>query len=480
MAVAEINQPVRIAIIGGGFCGVLTAIHLLRDKSQYQHIHIINKGAVFTKGVAYAPHTASLLLNVPNGRMSALPDMPDHYVQWLGKQYPALQNVETLSAEFSTRQQYGEYLNDLWDDAVSKVDYPNRISVYNDVAEDITEEGEYLHIHLQNHMLLMVDVVILATGNEQPVLPAGLDKDLQNSSYYFNDPWKGSCIKNIKPADAILIIGNGLTMADTVAGLTENGITQTIHTISPHGYRLKPWHEEKSPYATINWNEIISYDASLLNLLKVFNYHRKKATDLDQSAYPLIDSLRPHLQKIWQGFTLKEKQQFIKYLSAYWNSIRHRLPVPMHEMIMRLQNKGRLITHVGYLTSVRESGNGLEVVLSCNGQLKQLKVQRIINCTGPAIDIGKSGNILLQNLSEKGLITPGPCGLGINAEAESGKVITAGGTQKNNLFVIGSNLKGVLWESTAVPELRLQAQKLARHISSTKNNQCVPVVETVV
>jgi len=139
-----------------------------------------------------------------------------------------------------------------------------------------------------------------------------------------------------------------------------------------------------------------------------------------------------------------------------------------------------LITHGGYLTSVKESGNGLEVVLSCNGQLKQLKVQRIINCTGPAADIGKSGNILLQNLSEKGLITPGPCGLGINAEAESGKVITADGTQKNNLFVIGGNLKGVLWESTAVPELRLQAQKLAQHISSTKNNQYVPVVETVV
>lgn len=471
MAIAETNQPVRIAIIGGGFCGMLTAIHLLQDESQNQQIHIINKGAVFTKGVAYAPHTAGLLLNVPNGRMSALPDAPDDYVKWLLKQYPNGYNQELLATEFSTRQQYGEYLNDLWNDTVSKSRYCNQIKVYNDVVEDITEENDQLHIHLKSHWLLTVDIAILATGNEQPGFPAGLDRSLQKSNHYFNDPWKKDCIENTEPTGDILIIGNGLTMADTVIGLAENGITQKIHTISPHGYRLKPWHEKKVSCVPINWNEVISHDASLLNLLKFFNYHRKITVALNQSVYPLIDSLRPHLQRIWQGFSLKEKQQFINYLSAHWNTIRHRLPVQMHDVINYLKAKEQLITNSGYITSVKETGDRLAVTLNCNGQVKQLTVQRIINCSGPATDITKSGNVLLANLAKSGLISAGPCGVGINADSGMGNVITSNRVQKNNVFVIGSNLKGVLWESTAVPELRLQAQKLARHILLTKANK---------
>lgn len=478
MAIAETNQPVRIAIIGGGFCGVLTAIHLLQDKNRYQQIHIINKGAVFTKGVAYAPHTAGLLLNVPNGRMSALPDVPDHYVQWLLKQYPNCYSQESLAAEFSTRQQYGEYLNDLWNDTVSKSGYCNQIKVYNDAAEDITEDGDQLHIHLQSHWLLTVDIAIIATGNEQPGLPSGLDRSLQKSNYYFNDPWKKACIENIEPTGDILIIGNGLTMADTVIGLAENCVTQTIHTISPHGYRLKAWQETKISCPTINWNEVISHDASLLNLLKFFNHHRKIAVALNQSVYPLIDSLRPHGQKLWQAFSLKERQQFIKYLSAHWHSIRHRLPVQMHDVINCMQTKGQLITNSGYITSVKETGDRLAVTLNCNGVVTQLTVQRIINCTGPATDIGRSGNVLLANLAKSGLINAGPCGVGINADAERGAVITANRVQKANLFVIGSNLKGVLWESTAVPELRLQAQKLARHILLIRANKYTQVVES--
>ena len=43
MALAETDKPMKIAIIGGGFCGILTAINLLRDREQRLHIHIVNK-----------------------------------------------------------------------------------------------------------------------------------------------------------------------------------------------------------------------------------------------------------------------------------------------------------------------------------------------------------------------------------------------------------------------------------------------------
>jgi uncharacterized NAD(P)/FAD-binding protein YdhS len=67
-------------------------------------------------------------------------------------------------------------------------------------------------------------------------------------------------------------------------------------------------------------------------------------------------------------------------------------------------------------------------------------------------------------MAQAGMITPGPFDLGINTYPDDCSVIKASGERLTNLFVIGSNLKGMLWESTAVPELRVQAQKLATHI----------------
>ncbi len=43
-----------IGIIGGGFSGLLSAIHLTEQAQQPLHIYIINKGSDFPKGIAYS------------------------------------------------------------------------------------------------------------------------------------------------------------------------------------------------------------------------------------------------------------------------------------------------------------------------------------------------------------------------------------------------------------------------------------------
>jgi uncharacterized NAD(P)/FAD-binding protein YdhS len=53
--------------------------------------------------------------------------------------------------------------------------------------------------------------------------------------------------------------------------------------------------------------------------------------------------------------------------------------------------------------------------------------------------------------------------LGVDASAE-GHVINKNNEVSDKLFAIGSLLKGKLWESTAVPELRIQASRLAEII----------------
>lgn len=470
---AETDQPIRIAIIGGGFCGTLTAINLLQDAEQSLHIHIFNTDKPIGCGVAYDPHTDGLLLNVPNGNMSAFPDKPTHFLEWLVEhnQVPANEQ-ERLRTEFSPRRVYGQYLSQLWRDELDKQGYNKRIWVYNDRAINIIEADDKVHICTNKYPQVPAHIAILATGNDKPNFSPGLDVSLKTDPRYFGDPWKRDCIENFEQKNDMLVIGNGLTMVDTVIGLMENGCTQTIHTISPHGYRLKPWKDTKEPYITEPG--ILDNISKLSDLVSLINKHRKLADKRDQSIYPLIDALRPKIQSTWQAFSWEEKRKFIKFLSTAWDRIRHRLPTQMHNIVENMRAKGKLVTHKGSIISTTILPDKIRVTINSEGETKLLNVQRIINCTGPETNISRSSNELLNTLAKDGIICPAPFNLGINTDPD-GCIITANGIRKPKLFAVGGNLKGTLWESTAVPELRQQAKEMAAHILSELSKNIQPV-----
>ncbi len=85
---------------------------------------------------------------------------------------------------------------------------------------------------------------------------------------------------------------------------------------------------------------------------------------------------------------------------------------------------------------------------------------RVINCTGPSLNILKSKSLLIQNLTKRGMIQPDELFLGIHTDSD-GHVIDTKGQVNNAIYTLGGNLRGLLWESTAVPELRVQAAKLS-------------------
>jgi uncharacterized NAD(P)/FAD-binding protein YdhS len=71
----------------------------------------------------------------------------------------------------------------------------------------------------------------------------------------------------------------------------------------------------------------------------------------------------------------------------------------------------------------------------------------------------------LKNCLLIGIITQDSLKLGIRTDTESYQIIDAGGKPHKHLFTLGSNLKGELWESTAVNELRTQAEQLAMKLA---------------
>ena len=108
--------------------------------------------------------------------------------------------------------------------------------------------------------------------------------------------------------------------------------------------------------------------------------------------------------------------------------------------------------------------DGFEIFLNHHPKIPSFVAGNIINCSGPELDPKKCENVLLRNLAMKGMIVSDEIGLGFKADIETGAVLDFSGSINKSMFTLGGNLKGVFWESTAIPELSAQAAVVASEI----------------
>ncbi len=95
----------HVVIVGAGFSGTLLAINLLRHDGPAATL--IERADAAGLGVAYGTRQSDHLLNVRAANMSAFPDAPGHFVEWL-----AAQAMAADGAAFVPRRVYGAYLRD--------------------------------------------------------------------------------------------------------------------------------------------------------------------------------------------------------------------------------------------------------------------------------------------------------------------------------------------------------------------------------
>jgi uncharacterized NAD(P)/FAD-binding protein YdhS len=169
--------------------------------------------------------------------------------------------------------------------------------------------------------------------------------------------------------------------------------------------------------------------------------------------------LRPHTQKIWLNLPIAEKRYFMQHLSRYWNVARHRMPPECAEILDEMQTAGQLQILKGRLKNIETDGK-FTVTYSNMSQENQLSVDAVVNCIGSESDFSKVDSLLVKNLYERGLIKPDALKLGLDATPD-GKTIAKDGTISDKIYTVGTALKGILWESTAMPEIRAQTNNLA-------------------
>jgi uncharacterized NAD(P)/FAD-binding protein YdhS len=456
----------KIAIIGCGFSGTMTAVHLIKNATQPFELILIGDHESFNTGIAYNPSSKRQLLNVIASRMSAFQDRPDHFLDWAAalEEYSGVSR-DTLANSYLPRYLYGEYLRTIWRQTVQSPEAQKvQITVRAARVLDMAFSGDEIVLVLSDEAKVTAQYCVIATGNQLPRDPAIPNMSFFRDPHYFRDPWDGKAVRNPDPSAPVLVLGNGLTMADTVIGLVENGFTNEIHTISPHGFTILPNNDPGITYTAIAGE--LHDRLSLSELVRLISKHIKLARQDGLSAGPVIDAIRPYTLVLWRNLTIAEKKMFLSRMRSLWDAARHRMPISVYENIRKLSDEGKLHLHAGKLTGITQSGHHVSVNYfdRDSGMVRNLVVSAVINCTGPATEWRQQEGGFLDRCQSKGTLFQDELKLGIQADPVTFEVYDGQNKPRGNVFAIGSLLKGVLWESTAVKELREQASIISRRL----------------
>jgi uncharacterized NAD(P)/FAD-binding protein YdhS len=444
-----------LAIVGGGFAGAMVAAQVLRQSSGNASVVLVERGARVGKGVAYGTPCLQHLLNVPAKNMSAFPDDPEHFLRWARLNY----DIEVKPGDFLPRQVYGRYVAFVLQQEIEL--HPARFDRVQDEAVSVNRTGGVAEIHLRSGQSLFADKVVLALGNFPPGDPR-LPGKTPHSQRYVSDPWAPGALGDVSQGQCqdqeevrnILLVGSGLTSVDVAVALRARGFGGTIHLLSRRG--LLPQNHKATAVWTPFWDE--NSPKTVRGLLRLIRAQVEAAERLGSGWRAVIDSLRPFSSAIWQSLSRQERRRFLRHVRPYWEVHRHRVApeigVPLATQIQHGQ--------VGRIESYAEDADGVDVTYRerKTGELKLLRVARVINCTGPEVDCRRIENLLLANLALQKLVRPDPLFLGLEA-SHDGALIDARGEASDFVYTLGPLRKGSLWETTAVPEIRVQASQLA-------------------
>lgn len=444
----------NIAIIGGGASGTLLAINLLqRTESGELRVTLFEKRQKIASGVAFSTEHDFHLLNVPAAKMSAFPDEPDHFINWLSSN-----GNNFAPTDFVPRRLFGSYLKDQLQRAVENAPPGRSLEIVEcEVTELQKQNGRYM-IPLSNGSKLEFDDVVLAFGNFLPPHPTVTDLRFTNSAKYVRDVWSAEFDGKVQPNEEVLIVGTGLSMVDVVLRLKGDGHQGKITAVSTKGI-LPAVHKlgfHYEPFA-----EELQGMTRITDVLKTVRRHIAHAEKIGSDWRAVIDSLRPITQELWLGLPTSEKRYFMQHLSRYWNAARHRMPTAAANSITWLIENGHLEILSGRLRhiSIENSGKFL-VNLVLDGKQSYVSGDVLINCIASQSNFSLIDSELVRGLLRDGFIRCDSLNMGLDATRD-GKLIDANGVASGGLWTLGTSLKGTLWESTAIPEIRVQAKNLA-------------------
>jgi uncharacterized NAD(P)/FAD-binding protein YdhS len=453
-----------IVVVGGGASGALVTANLLRACRAPARFALIGSDTPLGRGVAYGTNRDDHLLNVPAQGMSALVEQPDHFLRWAQRKIPDVSGTDYLP-----RRLYGDYVGELLAQSIQiGRTYGAELALMSDRVIAAHPAPGGAAIDLAGGTCLRARKVVLALGNFAPAVVPGIPDELkQDGGRYVNDPWAQGALDGIRGTDTLLLVGTGLTMYDVFLGLQLVQPGPRAVAISRNGLRPEVHDLSTSPPTETEFHRT----SSLNDIARAVSDASSESADWRRK----IDSVRPLTPGLWQALPLDERREFLRLWRREWDVKRHRAAPAVHERLDGYQEADRLSFEEAELVDVRPANGRLEVLLKEPDGAKTIDVDRIVNCTGPQSDYRTLLDPLVADLRDQEILSPCPLGLGIETDGTCA-LTDPTGKPSEIFFAVGPPTRPMLWEITAMPEIRQQTAALAYRLLEQVHPAQAPVL----
>ena len=439
-----------VAIVGGGFSGTMLAAQLARRGIPSV---LIEKAGRAGAGTAYSTRDPAHLLNVRTGQMSAWPDAPDHFSDWL-----RARGIE--AGGFAQRLAFGDYLREQLDEAmesglVTLIDGEAVAAHRSDGPS--TGSGQAWRVSLADGREVAAGDLALALGN-QPPAPLRVGNGAIDPAILCDDPWsdegRAQVARVARSGAPVVVVGTGLTMVDMVLTLAEAGHEGRVTALSRRG--LDPRGHAAVPAAALDGSDAPG------GLMPLWRWIRNAVAAGDDWR-ARIDSLRPRSAELWQGLSDAEKRRFMRHARPWWDVHRHRIAPQVAALLAARKDTGRLEVIAGRIRGA--TGNAERVTLTIGtrgGETIERDAGLVVNCTGPLGAVAATRDPLLRQLLDDGLASPDALGIGVAGDDRDAA------TASDRLWLLGPLSKARQWEIIAVPDIRGQAERVAEAIAKVE------------
>lgn len=460
----------RIAVVGGGAAGAAVTGECVRRGAAGLELVWITGGNAPGRGVAYATDDGLHLLNVRAANMGLFADSIDGLVHYLESR-----RLPYRPGDFVPRALFGDYVEDTLSQLFADRHSGVSVDVRDGEAVAVVADGAGYTVHVSDGTSVRVDGVVLAVGALPPVPIAEVHEEAIASGRYLPDPWR---LREVQEAPRqVVVLGSGLTAVDVILSVAARWPETAILALSRHG-RLPAAHAER-PAAPVEHQtqllESLRDEPSIRQRLRLL---REAIGEHPGDWRAIVDGLRPASVELWRSLDLAGRRRFLRHARWAWEAARHRMPPQTAAAIGKLRSGGRLEIVAG---RVRRIDGSDPLTLTWrrreDGAIRTSAADLAIQATGLQTAVRRTPHRLLRQMLAAGLVRVDPQGLGVEADV-NGRVLRSDGAFAPGLRVIGTLLRGALWECTALPEIRMLAARFARELPAElacgRGGACVP------
>ena len=462
-------MPITIAIVGGGFSGAITAIHLIRETKVPLCIDIIETRPQLGAGLAYSTRHPEHRLNVPAQRMTLFDENPTHFHTWfVGAGLDRLDRAcdGGNGNLFAARSVFAQYMQVLLNQTLSGAEPSCGVIHHRSCAVDIEADRQRRwRVLLANGNAVTADAVIVCIGHTRSAPPDPFNRDtLADTGRVLTDPWDAEAIARFGSSARILVLGQGLTMGDVMATLVERGHRGSVVALSRRGLLARPYTDNlKTPVPF----ETLADDVRASAVLRLIRRSCDEAVRSGHSWHSVIETTREKGGDLWRRLSVGEQRRLVRHARPWWDAHRYRMAPQVAQAIDQALAKGRLRLLAGRAVRAEAARDGIDVTIrlrraKAGEQLAHGRFDVVVSCVGPTHDVETLDNPFIKALLARGLARPHPTRLGFALGRDNQLVGESGDTR--GVHVVGPLSRGACGDIVGVPEISRQARSLAREL----------------